>query len=168
MLQKLERGRGIIHAVDCQEAPAGVPVLALDKALDGAEHPGTRLCSLCGAAAELDSVLKGFEHGFGGGENGSGDGPAGAVRGDFFPGCLGQAVPQVPAVHALRDGGVGVGDGLGEVRGPIPAHDLHYVVLAQPRGDRFHLPVGQDVDALPACGIDAPYRYQAAALPGSA
>ncbi|CQR59444.1 hypothetical protein (plasmid) [Streptomyces leeuwenhoekii] len=33
--------------------------------LDVAQQPGIRLCSLCGAAAELDSVLKGFEHGFG-------------------------------------------------------------------------------------------------------
>ncbi|MEU6095292.1 DUF6233 domain-containing protein [Streptomyces sp. NPDC047079] len=70
VLQTLERGRRIIHAVDCEEAPAGAPVLALDKALDAAEHPGTRLCSLCGAAAELDPVLRGFEHGFGGAENG--------------------------------------------------------------------------------------------------
>ncbi|MFC8247399.1 DUF6233 domain-containing protein [Streptomyces chartreusis] len=69
VLQKLERGRGIIHAVDCEEAPAGAPVLALDTA----EHPGTRLCSLCSAAAELDPVLKGFEHGFGGAKNGSGE-----------------------------------------------------------------------------------------------
>jgi hypothetical protein len=73
VLQKLERGRGIIHAVDCDEAPAGAPVLTLDKALDAAEHPGTRLCSLCSAAAELDPVLKGFEHGFGSPENGSGE-----------------------------------------------------------------------------------------------
>ncbi|MGW5666290.1 DUF6233 domain-containing protein [Streptomyces sp. NPDC003758] len=73
MLQKLKRGRGIIHAVDCEEAPAGAPVLALDKALDAAEHPGTRLCSPCSAAAEPDPVLKGLDHGFGGSENGSGE-----------------------------------------------------------------------------------------------
>ncbi|GGX29616.1 DUF6233 domain-containing protein [Streptomyces chryseus] len=57
--------RGVVHAVDCEEAPAGAPVLTLDRALDAAQHPGTRLCSLCGAAAELDPVLKGFEQGFG-------------------------------------------------------------------------------------------------------
>lgn len=66
VLQKLDGGRGpgrgVIHAVDCEEAPAGAPVLSLDKALDAAEHPATRLCSLCGAAAELDPVLKGFDH----------------------------------------------------------------------------------------------------------
>lgn len=66
VLQKLDGGRGpgrgVIHAVDCEEAPAGAPVLTLDKALDAAEHPGTRLCALCGAAAELDPVLKGFDH----------------------------------------------------------------------------------------------------------
>jgi hypothetical protein len=69
VLQKLDGGRGpdrgVIHAVDCEEAPAGAPVLTLDKALDAAERPGTRLCSLCGAAAELDPMLKGFDHGFG-------------------------------------------------------------------------------------------------------
>ncbi|MGW1659174.1 DUF6233 domain-containing protein [Streptomyces atratus] len=58
--------RGTVHAVDCEEAPAGAPVLNLEKALDAAQHPGTWLCSLCGAAAELDPVLKGFDHGFGG------------------------------------------------------------------------------------------------------
>ncbi|MFG2858105.1 DUF6233 domain-containing protein [Streptomyces mirabilis] len=67
VLQKLDGGRGpgrgVIHAVDCEEAPDGAPVLSLDKALDVAEHPGTRLCSLCGAAAELDPVLRGFDHG---------------------------------------------------------------------------------------------------------
>lgn len=70
VLQKLDGGRGpalgVIHAVDCEEAPAGTPRLTLDQALDTAEHPGTRLCSLCGAAAELDPVLKGFDHGFNG------------------------------------------------------------------------------------------------------
>ncbi|MFD4413474.1 DUF6233 domain-containing protein [Streptomyces sp. NPDC058476] len=68
---KFSFGRGVIHAVDCEEAPAGAPKLTLDKALDAAEHPGTRLCSLCSAAAELDPALRGFEHGFGGSENDS-------------------------------------------------------------------------------------------------
>ncbi|MFG3518609.1 DUF6233 domain-containing protein [Streptomyces bobili] len=72
VLQKLnggrDAGRGIIHAVDCEEAPDGAPKLILDKALDAAEHPGTRLCSLCSAAAEPDPVLRCFEHGFGGGK----------------------------------------------------------------------------------------------------
>jgi hypothetical protein len=56
---------GVVHAVGCEEAPAGAPVLPLERALDAAEQPGVRLCSLCGAAAELDPVLKGFDHGFG-------------------------------------------------------------------------------------------------------
>ncbi|MFE2611590.1 DUF6233 domain-containing protein [Streptomyces mirabilis] len=72
VLQKLDGGRGpgrgVIHAVDCEEAPTGAPKLTLDKALDAAEQPGTRLCSLCSAAAELDPVLKGFDHGFDGEE----------------------------------------------------------------------------------------------------
>ncbi|MCX4734557.1 DUF6233 domain-containing protein [Streptomyces sp. NBC_01363] len=58
-------GQGVVHAVDCEEAPAGAPVLTLDRALDAAQHPGTRLCSLCGAAAELDPLLNGFDQGFG-------------------------------------------------------------------------------------------------------
>ncbi|WP_412080823.1 DUF6233 domain-containing protein [Streptomyces sp. SCL15-4] len=45
---------GAVHAVDCEEAPARAQVLTLDRALDGAQQPGVRLCSLCGAAAELD------------------------------------------------------------------------------------------------------------------
>jgi hypothetical protein len=56
---------GVVHAVDCDEAPAGAPVLTLERALDVAQQPGVRLCSLCGAAAELDPVLKGFDEGFG-------------------------------------------------------------------------------------------------------
>ncbi|MER5853484.1 DUF6233 domain-containing protein [Streptomyces sp. NPDC002012] len=59
-------GRGVVHAVDCEEALAGAPVLTLERALDAAQHPGTRLCAPCGAAAELDPVLKGFDQGFGG------------------------------------------------------------------------------------------------------
>lgn len=72
VLQKMGGGRGsgreVVHAVDCDEAPAGAPPLTLDQALDAAEHPGVRLCSLCGAAAELDPVLKGFGHGLDAGE----------------------------------------------------------------------------------------------------
>lgn len=54
-----------MHAVDCEKALTGAPVLPLDRALDAAEQPGIRLCSLCGVAAELDPVLKGFDHGLG-------------------------------------------------------------------------------------------------------
>ncbi|WP_436849612.1 DUF6233 domain-containing protein [Streptomyces avermitilis] len=66
-MQKLGSGRGpnqgVIHALDCGEAPAGAPPLTLDQALGTAEHPGVRLCSLYGAALELDPVLRGFDHG---------------------------------------------------------------------------------------------------------
>ncbi|MFJ6393963.1 DUF6233 domain-containing protein [Streptomyces sp. NPDC091972] len=66
VLQKLreERGpaRSVLHTPDCEEAPTGAPVLDLDQALDAAEHPGTRLCVLCGCAQELSPVLKGFDH----------------------------------------------------------------------------------------------------------
>ncbi|MFE1851011.1 DUF6233 domain-containing protein [Streptomyces sp. NPDC059489] len=64
VLLKLDGGRGVVHPVDCEEAPVGAPALTLDSALDAAEHPGTRLCSLCGAGAELDPLLQGFVHGF--------------------------------------------------------------------------------------------------------
>ncbi|MFH9990532.1 DUF6233 domain-containing protein [Streptomyces luteogriseus] len=57
MLQKLDGGcgpgRGGFHAADCEEAPAGAPKLTLGQALVAAEHPGTRLCSLRGAAQVL-------------------------------------------------------------------------------------------------------------------
>ncbi|MFJ3594750.1 DUF6233 domain-containing protein [Streptomyces sp. NPDC090231] len=55
-------GRAVLHAVDCSEAPQDGPLLPLERALDVAEQPGTRLCSLCGAAQELDPVLRGFDH----------------------------------------------------------------------------------------------------------
>ncbi|MFF4188179.1 DUF6233 domain-containing protein [Streptomyces sp. NPDC001691] len=67
VLQRVDqRGRGpaqgVIHAPDCQEAPSGAPRLTLDQALDNAQKPGTRLCSLCGAAGELDPMIRGFDH----------------------------------------------------------------------------------------------------------
>ncbi|MFF7046542.1 DUF6233 domain-containing protein [Streptomyces massasporeus] len=61
VLQKLDGGRGpgrgVFHAVDCEEAPAGAPKLTLGQALDVAEHPGTRLCSLRGAGSIATMVL---------------------------------------------------------------------------------------------------------------
>ncbi|MFD0341185.1 DUF6233 domain-containing protein [Streptomyces sp. NPDC127117] len=56
---------GVVHAVDCDVAPVGAPVLPLTRALNAAEQPGIRLCSLCDAAAELDPVLKFFDRDFG-------------------------------------------------------------------------------------------------------
>ncbi|MEU8764618.1 DUF6233 domain-containing protein [Streptomyces sp. NPDC048659] len=58
------RGQGTIHAPDCTEAPQGVATLSLEHALDLAERPAVRLCSLCGAAAELTPLLRGFDGGF--------------------------------------------------------------------------------------------------------
>ncbi len=43
-------------------------MLTWERALEAAERQGVRLCSLCGAAAELDPLLKGFDHGFDDGE----------------------------------------------------------------------------------------------------
>ncbi|MDX2835431.1 DUF6233 domain-containing protein [Streptomyces scabiei] len=66
VLAKVRDGRGparsVLHAPDCEEAPAGAPLLDVDRALDAAEHPGTRLCTLCGAAQELTPVIRGFDH----------------------------------------------------------------------------------------------------------
>ncbi|MFJ5920777.1 hypothetical protein ACIQFW_34020 [Streptomyces ardesiacus] len=42
--------------------------LTLERALDVAQQPGVRLCSLCGAAAEPDAAFKGFDRGFEDGE----------------------------------------------------------------------------------------------------
>ncbi|MFF0754618.1 DUF6233 domain-containing protein [Streptomyces sp. NPDC004267] len=64
VMQGLERGRGVLHAPDCAEAPDKAVPLSLDRALNLAEQPGVRLCSLCGAAQELDPVLRGFGAGF--------------------------------------------------------------------------------------------------------
>ncbi|EGJ72625.1 hypothetical protein STTU_p0012 (plasmid) [Streptomyces sp. Tu6071] len=53
--------RAVLHTVDCAEAPPGLPVLRVEQALNAAEHPATRACALCGAAAELDPLLRGFD-----------------------------------------------------------------------------------------------------------
>ncbi len=66
VLAKVRAGRGparsVLHAPDCEEAPAGAPLLGVDRALDAAEPPGTRLRTLCGAAQELTPLLCGFDH----------------------------------------------------------------------------------------------------------
>lgn len=68
VLQRLDGrggpGRGVLHAPDCDEAPQGAPVLTVERALDAAEKAGVRLCTLCGAAQELEPLLRGFDHGF--------------------------------------------------------------------------------------------------------
>ncbi|MGW4277692.1 DUF6233 domain-containing protein [Streptomyces seoulensis] len=55
-------GGAVLHAVDCTEAPENALLLPLERALDVAEQPGTRLCSLLSAAQELVPVLRGFDH----------------------------------------------------------------------------------------------------------
>jgi hypothetical protein len=66
VLAKLHDGRGptrsVLHEPDCEEAPAGAPLLDVGRALDAAEHPATRLCTLCGAAQDLTPLLRGFDH----------------------------------------------------------------------------------------------------------
>jgi hypothetical protein len=47
VLAKVREGRGpargVLHAPDCEEAPQDAPLLDLERALDVAENPGTRL-----------------------------------------------------------------------------------------------------------------------------
>ncbi|WSG29031.1 DUF6233 domain-containing protein [Streptomyces europaeiscabiei] len=66
VLAKLRDGPGpahsVLHAPDCEEAPAGAPLLEVDRALDAAEHPGTRLCTLSEPAQELTPMIRGFDH----------------------------------------------------------------------------------------------------------
>lgn len=59
-----ERGPGqaVLHTPDCDEAPQGAPLLDLERALNVAERPSTRLCTLCGCAQELTPMLNGFDH----------------------------------------------------------------------------------------------------------
>lgn len=66
VLAKVREGRGpargVLHAPDCEVAPQGAPLLGLEQALNVAENPGTRLCTLCGCAQELTPMLSGFDH----------------------------------------------------------------------------------------------------------
>ncbi|MET7780423.1 DUF6233 domain-containing protein [Streptomyces mirabilis] len=66
VLQKLRDGRGpaqgVLHTPDCGEAPQDAPRLDMERALDVAENPSTRLCTLCGCAQELTPLLRGFDH----------------------------------------------------------------------------------------------------------
>ncbi|WP_416238178.1 DUF6233 domain-containing protein [Streptomyces mutabilis] len=55
-------GPGVLHAPDCAEAPEGAPLLDVQRALDVAENPRTRLCTLCGCAQELTPLLSGFDY----------------------------------------------------------------------------------------------------------
>lgn len=45
--------RSVLHAPDCEEAPQGAPLPDVDRALNAAEHPGTRLFSLAFGALQL-------------------------------------------------------------------------------------------------------------------
>ncbi|MGQ4421884.1 DUF6233 domain-containing protein [Streptomyces violaceoruber] len=66
VLAKVRSGRGpargVPHAPECEEAPEGVPLLDVRRALDIAEKPGTQLCTLCGCARELTPLLSAFDH----------------------------------------------------------------------------------------------------------
>ncbi|MFD8211500.1 DUF6233 domain-containing protein [Streptomyces sp. NPDC059695] len=58
------RGQAVVHAADCTEVPPDAPRLTLDQAVSAAERPGARLCTLCGATAELEPALRLFTEGF--------------------------------------------------------------------------------------------------------
>ncbi|WP_241518440.1 DUF6233 domain-containing protein [Streptomyces sp. CB03238] len=66
MLQKARGGRGpaggVLHASDCKEASQDAPLLSPERALDLAQNPATRLCSLWSCAPELTPMLHGFDH----------------------------------------------------------------------------------------------------------
>lgn len=66
VLAKVREGRGpargVLHAPDCDEAPQGAPLLGVEQALNVAENPGTRLCTVCGCAQELTPMMSGFDH----------------------------------------------------------------------------------------------------------
>ncbi|MFF9077134.1 DUF6233 domain-containing protein [Streptomyces sp. NPDC014735] len=57
VLAKVREGRGpargMLHAPDCDEVPRGAPLRDVEHALNVAENPGARLCTLCGCAAVL-------------------------------------------------------------------------------------------------------------------
>ncbi|GAA1500376.1 hypothetical protein GCM10009787_78100 [Streptomyces bangladeshensis] len=52
----------MLHAPDCEGAPQGAPLLDVEHALNVAENPRTRLCTLCECAQELTPMLSGFDH----------------------------------------------------------------------------------------------------------
>ncbi|MGJ7876018.1 DUF6233 domain-containing protein [Streptomyces rochei] len=52
----------MLHALDCNKRPEGAPLLDVQRALDVAENPRTRLCTLCGCAQELTLLLSGLDY----------------------------------------------------------------------------------------------------------
>ncbi|MCX5384849.1 hypothetical protein OOJ98_16365 [Streptomyces sp. NBC_00083] len=50
----------MLHAPDREAAPQDAPLLDVQRALDAAENPGTRLCTPCGCAQEL-TPMRGFD-----------------------------------------------------------------------------------------------------------
>ena len=64
------------------------------------------------------------------------------VGGDGLAGCLAQVLPQVEAVSDLDRVRGAVPDALGVGSGPVPAHDRHAGMLAQPGGESAGLPAG--------------------------
>ncbi|MFJ8013772.1 hypothetical protein [Streptomyces sp. NPDC096339] len=55
-------GRGTVQAVYCTEDPPEAPVLTLERALDAAQHPGTRLC--CASHSSNRASLRAVRHAY--------------------------------------------------------------------------------------------------------
>ena len=84
------------------------------------------------------------------------------MRGDFLQHCLGQQVPQVPAVTDLDRTGQGPADRFSIGTGPVPAHDLDAGVAAQPGLQHVGLAAVQDIDPLAGLGVDQDGRIDLA------
>src|SRR5215467_16122551 len=89
--------------------------------------------------------------------------PAGAVRGNFLPDGLAQAVPQVPAVAHLHRRGQGLADGLAVGARAVTAHDLDPRMVPQPCFRDVSGAAGDDVDAAAGIGVDEHGRVDLAA-----
>ncbi|MFB7576237.1 hypothetical protein [Streptomyces sp. NPDC056165] len=93
-----------MHAPNCEKAPQGAPLLDVEHALNVAENPATRSCNLCGCAAELTPLLRGFDH-IGDGDSSSsgprrgGPGAAAPARGRSRRAGVASA-PRSPAASA--------------------------------------------------------------------
>ncbi len=79
---------------------------------------------------------------------------------------LAQVFPQVEAVRDLHRAGYGGMGGLGVGAGPVPAHDLHAWVVAQPGGEGVGRAVGKDVDAAAGLHVQQDRGVDVAAFEG--
>jgi len=92
----------------------------------------------------------------------AGDGPQPCpVRDDGLLHRLGEVVPQVPSVsdlHGVRGTGAGA---VGVGAGPVPTHDSHARMPAQPGRDRLRGAVGQHIQRPVGVDVDDDRAVQA-------